>query len=144
MYDSSDSPLRPISRPLSQPAATGLSLAVPKRVVVLDHDAWTGDLLARELAELGIEVALFTDCRDAMGIVSREAPDWIVVGLPMCQVSAGDFARDVRRVAPETRVILCGRAQAAQAGALADRGLVDAVWAEPPSAAMIRSMLKLA
>jgi DNA-binding NtrC family response regulator len=76
------------------------------RVLVVDAEARTADLLARELRDRGYEAVTASSGRQALELAAREIFDAVVTDLRMPPPDGLEVLRELRRQRPQTAVIL--------------------------------------
>jgi len=67
-----------------------------ERIYIVDHDEWTGPLLARALQEKGFTTELFTEARTAFARACAAVPDCIVSATELPDVDGLWLARRIR------------------------------------------------
>jgi signal transduction histidine kinase/CheY-like chemotaxis protein len=90
-------------------ARTSLSLPVPMevvdlsgvRILVVDDDPDTRDMLGRVLTECGAEVERASNSVEALAVVEREPPDLLVCDIGMPNVDGYELLRMIRRLERE-------------------------------------------
>ncbi len=75
-------------------------------VLIADDDATLRERLARALRERGFEVRTAANYKDAMAASREKAPKFALVDLRMPGPSGLDLIRDLKALAPDSRVIL--------------------------------------
>jgi two-component system response regulator AtoC len=76
------------------------------RVLVVDDDPASRELLARILAGEGYDVSALGDGRDALAEIARAPADLVVSDIRMADVGGYELAERIREKAPDTPVIL--------------------------------------
>lgn len=75
------------------------------RVLVVDDEAFVRQLLRTYLERAGHLVMEAANGRDALDTFTREQPDLVVTDNTMPELSGADLIRELRRTAPEARII---------------------------------------
>jgi CheY-like chemotaxis protein len=84
---------------------TELQQGLP-RVLVVDDQRLIADTLAEILNESGFEAMAAYDGRQALQIVSRFRPNWLVSDVLMPRMNGVDLAIAVREMQPATAILL--------------------------------------
>lgn len=74
-------------------------------VLVVDDEPHLRSVLRRILEHEGYRVDTAADGRTALDLVEKEAPDLLLLDIMMPGISGREVCREVRRIAPATRVI---------------------------------------
>ncbi len=96
-------------QPRIQPTINIEQLKGTERIMIVDDEEAIVGLLKRMLAELGYQIAAFTDCADAM-IAFKQDPlafDLLITDLNMPKMMGTDLAKAFLAVRPDLPIILC-------------------------------------
>ncbi|HET7433124.1 MAG TPA: response regulator [Thermoanaerobaculia bacterium] len=87
---------------VSEPAV-GPPVTRPLRVLIVEDERKSRELICREVEELGAEVLVATTAYDAIRIVAEERPDTVVVDGLLPQMHGFELARYIRHMDREYR-----------------------------------------
>ena len=76
------------------------------RIAVIDDVPDVARLVKRILEEKGHEVRAFTEETEALDFLRRQGPDLAVLDLHLQQMDGVELLREIRRFAPQTRVVV--------------------------------------
>ena len=110
---------------------TGQRFGAPARegalILIVEDDAPTRQVLARELAGAGYRVAEAADGRSAIERFGARRPDLVLLDLGLPDIDGLEVIRAIRRDARTPIVILSGRYEEREKVAALDRGADDYV-----------------
>ncbi len=127
-----------LAQVLGRPA--GLPPA-PARVLVVDDDEGTRDMLHELLASHGFEVATASNGDLAMQAIARRVPDVLLLDVVMPGLSGMEILQAIQTIAPRVKVIMVsGRATMAQGMRTLALGAFDSIGKPFDSAYLLRSI----
>lgn len=101
------SPDRSGTTPIAQGRIPPLSRKPPGlRVLFVDDEAALRDIIAEQLPELGHQVVVCADGKQALEQLQRQAFDVAIIDLRMPGISGWDVAEHIRRDAPDTDIVI--------------------------------------
>ncbi len=114
------------AEPLGEPNDVARPASCAARVLVVDDEESVREVAAMILEEAGFEVATAADGREAVARF-RESPDaWdcVVLDMTMPRMNGAEAFREMRRIRPDVRVLLCsGYDEQAATAQFAGKGL---------------------
>ncbi len=111
---------------LSEPGGPGERAARPARVLIVDDEESVREVAALILEEAGFDVATAADGREAVARFreSPEAFDCVMLDMTMPRMNGAEAFREMRRIRPDVRVLLCsGYDEEAATAQFAGKGL---------------------